>query len=141
MSLDDTAYRLADPADRLGDASYGLDGRSFDLVHSTASVVDAAAPTRFRYHEHAGDSGDSGDSGGVLVWGEYAGDTVTAGRFVGRRDGNRLAITFAHVDTAGRLAQGSADSAIDRDEGGLLRLTEHFTANGVAHVSICRESR
>lgn len=48
-----------------------LNGRRFVMISSTASAVDADAPTEFAYEE----------SGGV-IWGHYTGDTVIHGRFV-----------------------------------------------------------
>ena len=71
-----------------------LDGRVFDMVSSTASRVDPDAPTRFRYSEADG-----------VVWGEYTGDTVTDGRFVGTRAGDRLEVSFTHALVAGGAAR------------------------------------
>lgn len=100
------------------------------MLSSTASVVDPVSPTVFSYRE---------DEGG-LVWGDYDGDTVTAGRFVGERAGEVVEIAFAHVTTAGALVRGSATSRISRGDDGALLLTEDFTTpDGAAHVSVCRE--
>jgi hypothetical protein len=106
-----------------------LDGRFFDMVSSTASVVSDTAPTRFRYSEHDG-----------LVWGEYWGDTVTEGRFCGRRDDQLLRVAFVHRTVAGALVTGEATSRISQDADGLLVLTEDFAApDGSPQVSVCRE--
>jgi hypothetical protein len=107
-----------------------LDGRIFDMVSSTASVV-SDTPTRFAYSERDG-----------VVWGEYRGDTVTEGRFCGRRDGETLRVAFVHRSTAGALVSGDATSVISRDADGLLVLTEDFAGpDGSPQVSVCREIR
>jgi hypothetical protein len=106
-----------------------LDGRIFDMVSSTASVVSDQAPTRFRYSENDG-----------LVWGEYSGDTVTEGRFCGTRHGEVLRVAFVHRSVSGDLVSGEATSAISEGDDGLLVLTEDFTsADGTPQVSVCRE--
>ena len=105
-----------------------LDDRVFDLVSSTASRVDPEAPTRFRYHEAAG-----------VLWGDYVGDTVSEGRFVGTRDGDRITVSFVHALVAdGSRVSGTAASRIESGEAG-LRLVEDFEVDGVPHVSICVE--
>lgn len=107
---------------------FDLDGRVFDLVSSTASRVDPEAPTRFRYHEARG-----------VVWGEYVGDTVAEGRFVGTRDGARLTVSFVHALVAGGApVSGDAVSRVETGEDG-LRLVEDFEVDGAAHVSVCAE--
>lgn len=58
-----------------------LDGQRFAMVSSTASIVDPQSPTTFTYHQD-----------GLLVWGEYTGDTVTEGRFVGSVDGDVVGV-------------------------------------------------
>lgn len=107
-----------------------LDARVFDMVSSSASVVDADAPTRFVYHEAHG-----------VLWGEYVGDTVSVGRFCGVRTGERIDISFVHRNRAGdRTTRGEASSIISRAEDGALILTEDFIGpDGQAHVSVCRE--
>ena len=106
-----------------------LDGRIFDMVSSTASVVSDLEPTRFRYSERDG-----------VVWGEYRGDTVTEGRFCGTRQGEVLRVAFVHRSTAGALVSGDATSTISRGEDGLLVLTEDFASpDGSPQVSVCRE--
>ena len=108
-----------------------LDGRVFEMVSSTASRVDPDAPTRFVYHE----------AGGVL-WGEYTGDTVTTGRFVGTRSGDRIDVRFVHALVAGgERVSGEAHSRIEQDERGGLRLVEDFEVDGVPHLSVCAEVR
>ncbi|MEV1128478.1 hypothetical protein [Agromyces sp. NPDC049794] len=107
-----------------------LDRRVFDMVSSTASIVDADAPTRFVYHEE----------GGVL-WGEYVGDTVAVGRFCGVRRRGRIDISFVHRGHGdGDATSGNASSIITRDENGALLLMEEFLGpDGVLHTSVCRE--
>lgn len=106
-----------------------LDGRVFDMVSSTASRVDPDAPTRFRYRESRG-----------VVWGEYVGDTVAEGRFVGTREGERLVVSFAHALVAdGRVVSGSAESRIEDAGDGDLRLVEDFEVDGRPQVSVCAE--
>lgn len=108
-----------------------LDGRVFDMVSSTAGRVDPDAPTRFVYHEADG-----------VVWGEYSGDTVTTGRFVGTRSGNRIDVAFVHALVAGGEAvRGSASSRIEQDAEDGLRLVEDFEVDGTPHVSVCAEVR
>ncbi|GAA2750280.1 hypothetical protein [Amnibacterium kyonggiense] len=114
----------------MSDDPFDLDGRVFDLVSSTASRVDPEAPTRFRYHEARG-----------VVWGEYVGDTVAEGRFVGTRDGARLTVSFVHALVAGEaVVSGAATSRIEPGDGG-LRLVEDFEVDGVPQVSVCAEVR
>ncbi|WP_232666810.1 hypothetical protein [Pseudonocardia sp. TRM90224] len=108
--------------------SFDLDGRRFGMVSSTSSTVDPDSPTVFDYHERDG-----------MVWGEYEGDTVRIGRFVGSREGERLSVRFTHVvDATGEVVGGAAESRIERHDGG-LRLVETFhTADG-EQVSVCAE--
>ena len=107
-----------------------LDGRVFDMVSSTASRVDPDSPTRFRYSEADG-----------VVWGEYSGDTVTTGRFVGTRHGARLEVAFVHALMAGgEPISGTAVSRIERSDDG-LRLVEDFEVAGEPQVSVCAEVR
>ncbi len=106
-----------------------LDGRIFDMVSSTASVVSGLAPTRFHYTESD-----------RVVWGEYRGDTVDEGRFCGSRDGDVLRVAFVHRSTGGALVSGEATATISRGADGLLVLTEDFTSpDGSPQVSVCRE--
>jgi hypothetical protein len=107
-----------------------LDGRDFAMVSSTASTVNTAAPTVFHYHERDG-----------LLWGEYDGDTVRLGRFVGSRDRAQVRISFGHVVGAtGEVVSGDAHSTLQRGEDGTLELVETFGAAG-EHTSVCREVR
>lgn len=107
-----------------------LDEKVFDMVSSSASVVDADAPTRFVYHESHG-----------VLWGEYVGDTVSVGRFCGVRTDERIDISFVHRNRTGTLTtRGEATSIISRADDGTLLLTEDFIGpDGAAHVSVCRE--
>ena len=108
-------------------AAGSLDGRTFAMVSSTASRVDPAAPTRFLYHEVDG-----------MVWGEYTGDTVSAGRFVGTRTGEQLQVAFVHVPVQGGApVSGEAVSRVEQDADGALRLVEDFEADGEPQVSVC----
>jgi len=108
-----------------------LEGRVFDMVSSTASRVDPDSPTRFVYHEADG-----------VIWGEYAGDTVRTGRFVGTRAGARIDVRFVHALLAGgEPVTGEASSRIEEDPRGGLRLVEDFEIDGVPHMSICAEVR
>lgn len=104
-----------------------LDGREFAMISSTASAVSPTAPTRFRYRQN-----------GSMVWGEYRGDTVTVGRFAGRRDGDSITIGFAHAFADGGSALlGSATSRIELDAEGRLLLVESFEKDGEQHESVC----
>jgi hypothetical protein len=107
---------------------FDLDGRVFDMVSSTASRVDPDAPTRFRYSEEGG-----------VVWGDYTGDTVTVGRFVGTRDGDRLTVSFVHALVAGGVVTGTAASRIEPADAAGLRLVEEFEVDGRPQVSVCAE--
>lgn len=105
-----------------------LAGRSFAMVSSTASAVDAEGPTVFHYQEQDG-----------LVWGKYDGDTVRLGRFVGSRLGEAVHISFAHVlEATGEVASGSAESAIQIGDDGVVELIEYFGDDG-SEMSVCRE--
>jgi len=105
-----------------------LDGRTFRMTSSTTSVVDPDAPSTFRYSESDG-----------VVWGEYAGDTVTFGRFIGTRTGDSISIRFVHVLAAdGAVVTGEGDSDIEQGESG-LRLVEHYEMHGAAQLSVCAE--
>ena len=104
-----------------------LDDLTFDMISSTASDVSDEAPTRFHYRQH-----------GLLVWGEYTGDTVTQGRMVGRVVGDRIEISFAHALVAdGSVVMGSAVSVAELRADGLIYLIEKFEKNGVTHQSVC----
>ncbi|MDQ1530867.1 MAG: hypothetical protein QOE37_972 [Microbacteriaceae bacterium] len=106
-----------------------LDGRTFLMASSTASRVDPDAPTRFRYHEAAG-----------VLWGEYTGDTVAEGRFVGVRTGDSIRVSFVHsLAEGGAPVIGAAVSRIERTADGLLRLVEDFEVAGEPQVSVCVE--
>ena len=106
-----------------------LDGRVFKMVSSTTSAVDPDAPSVFRYFERDG-----------LVWGEYTGDTVTLGRFVGTREGDAIRISFGHVlKEGGRVVTGSGASDIEAADEGLLRLVEHYEMHGAPQLSVCVE--
>lgn len=105
-----------------------LDGRTFQMISSTTSVVDPDAPSTFHYFEKDG-----------AVWGDYFGDTVTFGRFVGTRTADTISIHFVHVLVAdGTVVTGSGDSDIEADADG-LRLVEHYEMHGAPQLSICTE--
>ncbi|UFU07703.1 hypothetical protein [Ruania halotolerans] len=112
------------------DTAFDLDGLRFRMLSSTASRVDPDSPTEFTYHQH-----------GSLVWGEYIGDTVTEGRFVGALRAQDLDISFAHaLRTDGSVVHGRATSLVERRRDGLLYLVESFDVDGVAHESVCVQS-
>jgi hypothetical protein len=104
-----------------------IDGLEFVMVSSSGSAVSAESPTRFRYQQQ-----------GQMIWGSYLGDTVTLGRFVGRRDGDAVTIHFAHKPVGGgAVVLGTAQSTLRRGDDGRLYLDEAFEKDGVAHVSVC----
>jgi hypothetical protein len=98
------------------------------MESSSNSAVDPSSPSSFQYFERDG-----------VIWGDYDGDTVTFGRFVGTRVANQLSVSFVHVMTAdGRVVTGASGSTVEAAAEG-LRLVENFTIDGVDHVSICVE--
>lgn len=105
-----------------------LDGREFVMESSTASAVDPESPSRFEYSERDG-----------VIWGDYVGDTVTFGRFVGTRTGDELSVSFAHVMVAdGSVVTGTSASTVETS-GETIRLIEKFRIGDTDHVSICTE--
>ncbi len=105
-----------------------LDGRRFVMESSSNSKVDPKSPSRFLYYERDG-----------VIWGDYDGDTVTFGRFVGTRAGNALSVSFVHVMASdGRVVSGTSGSVVEATTDG-LRLVESFRIGDVEHVSICVE--
>lgn len=97
------------------------------MVSSTSSVVDAGAPTSFRYRQD-----------GELLWGEYVGDTVSMGRFVGRFVEGAITLNFAHrIVTSGEVVMGTAHSVLERRADGLLYLVEAFEKDGELQESVC----
>ena len=103
-----------------------LDGLRFAMVSSTASEVDPSSPTIFDYHERDG-----------MIWGEYEGDTVRIGRFVGTREDRRISIRFTHVVAGtGAIVCGAAESRIEQHDDG-LRLVEDFRTADGDQVSVC----
>lgn len=116
---------MADPRSR---ADLDLDGLRFAMVSSTASRVDPSSPTVFDYHERDG-----------LVWGEYKGDSVRLGRFVGTRAESTLTIRFMHVLSAdGEVVGGAAETRIESHADG-LRLVEAFRTADGDQVSVCAQ--
>jgi len=108
-------------------ASESINDREFLLTSSSGSAVSATSPTRFRYHQD-----------GQQIWGEYFGDTVMLGRFVGKRDGEAISIRFAHRPLSGAdVVLGEAHSTIQWNASGELELYETFEKDGQSHVSIC----
>lgn len=106
-----------------------LDGLSFEMLSSTTSAVDAAAPTRFNYRESEG-----------VLWGDYTGDTVVVGRFAGIREGDTVRLSYNHRSVNGNLVHGNAVTIVSRVPGEGLRLTEFYASNdGSAALSFCRE--
>lgn len=107
-----------------------LDGRVFSMVSSTTSQVDPDAPTVFHYFEGDG-----------IIWGDYTGDTVTIGRFVGTRTGDTIRVSFVHVLAAdGSVVTGDGESEIERTDDGALRLVEHYEMFDAPQLSICVEA-
>ncbi|MEV7966248.1 hypothetical protein AB0O34_09720 [Sphaerisporangium sp. NPDC088356] len=108
-----------------------LNGRTFIMISSTASEVNAVDPTRFAYEEADG-----------LIWGSYTGDTVTHGRFVGTRDDDRIEIMYVHGLKAGGRPSGRSTSRIESLPDGRLRLVEEFTFDGddTPQTSVCEEA-
>ncbi len=97
------------------------------MVSSTASTVDSARPTRFRYRQL-----------GTMLWGTYSGDTVSLGRFVGKRVGGEIRISFAHtLAVSGETIVGSATSRVEVADDGRLSLIEDFLKDGVNETSVC----
>jgi len=108
-------------------STLSLDGLRFAMVSSTASAVDSDAPTTFDYHQD-----------GSLIWGEYTGDTVTEGRFVGEVAGAEVRVSFAHaLASDGTVVRGDAVSRAEQSDDGRIRLIEDFAVDGVDHVSVC----
>jgi hypothetical protein len=106
-----------------------LNGRRFVMESSTNSPVDPDSPSTFHYFEEAG-----------VIWGDYDGDTVTFGRFVGTRVGDRLSVSFAHVmATDGLVVTGTSGSTVEATTAG-IRLIENFRIGDDDHVSICVEN-
>ncbi|MDO5753802.1 hypothetical protein [Arthrobacter sp.] len=111
------------------DNTYCLHGRVFDLQSSSASTVQASAPTRFKYFEEEG-----------VIWGEYAGDTVTIGKLAGTRSDTSITLAYAHKTLMGSTVFGNATSEISVDPDGKFRLTEYFKGvDGTDQLSICCE--
>jgi hypothetical protein len=105
-----------------------LDGRRFVMTSSTNSAVNASSPSTFSYFERDG-----------VIWGDYEGDTVTFGRFVGTRVGDELAVSFAHVLVSDlSVVTGSSGSVVESSDDG-IRLVENFRIGDQDHVSICVE--
>lgn len=106
-----------------------LDGRRFLMVSSTTSAVDPAAPSEFVYREKDG-----------AIWGDYSGDTVTFGRFVGTRTGDTIWVSFVHVLVAdGTVVTGSGESELELTDDGRIRLVEHYEMHGLPQLSVCEE--
>lgn len=101
------------------------------MVSSTTSAVDPDDPSVFHYFEQDG-----------AIWGDYSGDTVTIGRFVGTRTGDTIRVSFVHVLVAdGSVVTGDGESDIEVGDDGLLRLVEHYEMHGAAQLSVCVETR
>ncbi|WP_217177074.1 hypothetical protein [Streptomyces sp. AC495_CC817] len=106
-----------------------LDGRRFRMVSSTTSAVDPEAPSQFTYQERDG-----------AIWGDYTGDTVTFGRFVGTRTGDTIWVSFVHVLAAdGTVVTGDGESELELTDDGLIRLVEHYEMHGAPQLSVCEE--
>ncbi|WP_255558973.1 hypothetical protein [Salinibacterium sp. M195] len=117
------AWPALDPARR---SEPVLDGTTFILEESTASTV-SAEPTRFEFDENSG-----------VVWGFYFGDTVSAGRCVGRyRDGVLDEFFVHHVIASDETLLGDSSTTLGRRADGRLDLTEKFVLDGVPGMSVC----
>ncbi|MGV8912277.1 MAG: hypothetical protein ACOH14_06620 [Rhodoglobus sp.] len=117
------AWPELDPAHR---SEPVLDGTTFILEESTASTV-SAEPTVFEFDENSG-----------VVWGFYFGDTVSAGRCVGRyRDGVLDEFFVHHVIASDETLLGDSSTTLGRRTDGRLELTEEFVLDGVPGKSVC----
>lgn len=106
-----------------------LDGRRFRMISSTTSTVDPDSPSEFLYQERDG-----------AIWGEYSGDTVTFGRFVGTRTGDTIWVSFVHVLVAdGSVITGDGESELELTDDGRVRLVEHYEMHGLPQLSVCEE--
>ncbi|MCC5578318.1 MULTISPECIES: hypothetical protein [Microtetraspora] len=107
-----------------------LNDRKFVMVSSTASAVDPDGPTEFVYKEEDG-----------IIWGDYVGDTVVHGHFVGTREADRIELTYIHQLKSGGRAGGRSASRIETLPDGRLHLIEEFQFEGddTKHVSVCAE--
>lgn len=106
-----------------------LDGRRFRMISSTTSTVDPDSPSEFLYQERDG-----------AIWGEYSGDTVTFGRFVGTRTGDTIWVSFVHVLVAdGSVVTGDGESELELTDDGRVRLVEHYEMHGLPQLSVCEE--
>jgi hypothetical protein len=104
-----------------------LDATAFVLETSSASTVDAVAPTRFDFFERAG-----------VVWGEYRGDTVTTGHCVGVRTGSTLNEYFVHeLVRTGETLMGDSSTEVRIRAHGSLELVEEFVLDGKPGRSVC----
>jgi hypothetical protein len=104
-----------------------LDATSFVLEVSSASTVDAVAPTRFDFSERTG-----------VVWGEYRGDTVTTGHCVGVRTGSTLNEYFVHeLVRTGETLMGDSSTEVRVRADGSLELVEEFVLDGTPGRSVC----
>lgn len=101
------------------------------MVSSTTSAVNPEGPSTFHYFEKDG-----------VIWGDYFGDTVTFGRVVGTRTGDTIGVSFVHVLVAdGSVVTGRAESRIELEDDGMLRLVEHYEMHGAPQLSVCVETR
>lgn len=107
-----------------------LDGRRFRMVSSTTSAVDPESPSEFVYREKDG-----------AIWGDYSGDTVTFGRFVGTRTGDTIWVSFVHVLVSdGAVVTGDGESLLELTDDGRIRLVEHYEMHGLPQLSVCEEA-
>lgn len=100
------------------------------MESSTTSAVDPESPSIFRYFERAG-----------AIWGDYEGDTVTFGRFIGTRSPRSIRVSFVHVLAAtGDVITGEGESELELDHHDRIRLVEHYEMNGGPQLSVCVET-
>jgi hypothetical protein len=99
------------------------------MISSTTSAVDPEAPSIFDYYERDG-----------AIWGEYTGDTVTFGKFVGTRTGDTIWVSFVHVLVKdGTVVTGNGESELEITDDGLIRLVEHYEMFDLPQLSVCEE--
>ncbi len=105
------------------------DGRRFSA--SAAETADASGASPVAVYHQRGD----------VVWAEFAGGAVAAGRLVGScaADGS-LTVAYSQVMTDGRVVAGSCRSTPEVLADGRIRLREEWTrhtpvpAGGVSHI-------
>ena len=95
------------------------DGKTFRVLQAGGSS-QTTAETRFEYHQRAD-----------VVWGEYFGGEIVAGRLIGRvhSDGS-IEMRYCHLDTGGTLCSGECRSEVVSAPNTPLRLLERWRWTG-----------